>query len=328
MLQLVNLYMTQPRKDEALFNSGRTKMKGMLAFAKANPQYFFQDTLVKIVYNNNPWMASEGIPTAEMLDKLNLDKILEHYKSIFGNADGLHFTFVGNVDIEKAKPLFEKYLGSLPATPTEHKFKDNNIRPAKGVVEANIKKGKDAKSLVTIMWHGETEYTPEERIAFRALLDVLNITIIEKLREELGGMYSGGLNGSIVKRPYTHYTINGYVPTGPENVEKLTKALFDIIKDAQEKGVAQKDLDKVKETMKKQYRTQIQENEYWLDVLSQAFINGTDPELALDFEKRVDALKLEDLQKAAKKYLDMKNYIKAVLYPENANVETGVKKTF
>jgi zinc protease len=80
--------------------------------------------------------------------------------------------------------------------------------------------------------------------------------------------------------------------------------------------------------MKKQYRTQIQENEYWLDVLSQAFINGTDPELALDFEKRVDTLKLEDLQKAAKKYLDMKNYIKAVLYPENANVETGVKKTF
>lgn len=328
MLQLVNLYMTAPRKDEALFNSGRTKMKGMLAFAKANPQFFFQDTLVKIVYNNNPWMVGEGIPTVEMLDKLNLDKIMTHYKDIFGNAHGLHFTFVGNVDMDQAKPLFEKYLGSLPATPVERKFKDNNIRPAKGVVEANIKKGKDAKSLVTIMWHGETEYNPEERLAFRALLDVLNITVIEKLREELGGMYSGGLNGSIVKRPYVHYTISGYVPTGPENVDKLTKALFEIIKNAQDNGVAQKDLDKVKETLKKTYRTKVQENDYWLDVLSQAFIDGTNPEQALDYEKRVDALTIQDLQKAAKKYFDMKNYIKAVLYPESANVETGVKKTF
>lgn len=326
MLQLVNLYMTQPRKDESVFKSNITKTKGMLMFAKGNPQFFFQDTLTKITYNNNPWM--QMIPTAEQLDNMNLDRIMAIYKDVFGNADGLHFFFVGNIDVEKSRPLFEQYLGSLPATPVEHKFKDNNIRPAKGVVEANIKKGKDAKSLVTIMWHGETSYDPQERLAFRALLDALNITIIEKLREELGGMYSGGLNGSITKRPYVHYTINAYVPTGPENVDKLTKALFEIISKAKENGVPQKDLDKVKETMKKGYRTQSQENEYWLDVLSQAFINDTDPELALDYEKRVDALTIEDLKKAAQKYFDMQNYIKAVLYPESANVETGVKKSF
>src|SRR5690606_7096376 len=201
------------------------------------------------------------------------------------------------------------------------------IRPVQGVVEANIKKGKDEKSLITFYWSGETQYSREESMAFKALLDVLNITIIEKLREELGGMYSGGLSGSIQKRPYVHYAISANIPTGPESVEKLSKALLDIIKNAQEKGVSQTDLDKVKETLKKQYRTRIQDNDYWLNHLSQSFINGSDPENILDYEKKVDAITVADLKKAAQKFLKMDNYIKAVLYPENSKTPEP-KKTF
>ncbi len=325
-LQLVNLYFTQPRIDETLFKSFITKNKGMLQFIKGNPQVFFQDTLMKIVYNSNPWVS--GVPTEEEFNNLKADKALAIYKQIFGNADGMHFTLVGNIDLAKTKPLLEKYLGSLPATPAEHLYKDNNIRPVKGVVEANIKKGKEAKSLITLLWSGETEYSLEENMALKALVDVLNITVIEKLREELGGMYSGGLSGSIQKRPYVHYTVSANIPTGPESVDKLTNALLAIIKNAQEKGVEQKDLNKVKETWKKHYRTQLQENNYWLDNLSQAFIDQNNPERILDYEQRVDALTLADVQKAARKFLDMNNYVKAVLYPENAEVPAGVKKTF
>ncbi|MGN6165403.1 MAG: M16 family metallopeptidase [Flavisolibacter sp.] len=325
-LQLVNLYFTQPRKDGSLFKSFITKEKGMLQFLKGNPQVFYQDTLMKIIYNSNPWMTA--VPTEEEYANLNLDTALSVYKQIFGNADGMHFTFVGNLDANTVKPLLEKYLGSLPASPTDHEYKDLGIRPVKGVVEANIKKGKDAKSLINIFWSGETQYSREESIALKALIDVLNIKIIEKLREELGGMYSGGLGGSITKRPYVHYTVSANIPTGPESVDKLTNALFNIIKDAQQNGVDQKDLDKVKETWKKHYQTQLQENNFWLSSLSQAFIDQNDPENILDYEQKVDALTVADLQKAAQKFLPMNNYVKAVLYPENAEVPGGVKKTF
>jgi zinc protease len=325
-LQLVNLYFTQPRKDEQLFKSSVGKQKSMVQFLKGNPRAFYQDTLMKIIYNNSPWMSA--IPTEEEFNALDIEKILAIYKQIYGNADGMHFTFVGNIDPAKAKPLLEKYLGSLPGTPAEHNFKDNNIRPVKGVVEANIKKGKDPKSLITIIWSGETEYNSKERTSLRALIEVLNIKVIEKLREELGGMYSGGLNADIQKRPYPHYSISAMIPCGPENVDKLTNALLDIIKNAQQNGVSQTDLDKVKETWKKQYRAGMQTNELWLEGLSQAFIDQENPERILDFEKRVDAITIDDLKNAAQKYFDMKNYIKAVLYPENADVPAGVKKTF
>jgi len=157
---------------------------------------------------------------------------------------------------------------------------------------------------------------------------VLNIKVIEQLREAMSGMYSGGLGGSIQKRPYVHYSVSAQIPCGPENAEKLTDALFQIIKNAQSGKIEQKDLDKVKETWKKQYHVSLQENNAWLDNLSQAFIDQSNPEDILSFEQRVDALTLEDLQKAAQKFFDMKNYVKAVLYPESFNVQEGVKKVF
>ena len=72
----------------------------------------------------------------------------------------------------------------------------------------------------------------------------------------------------------------------------------------------------------------MQENTYWLEALSQAFIDQNNPENILDYEQKVNALTINDLQKAAQKFLPMNNYVKAVLYPENAEVPGGVKKTF
>jgi len=154
---------------------------------------------------------------------------------------------------------------------------------------------------------------------------VLNIEMIEKLREEMSGVYTVNMNGAIMKRPYEHYSISAAVPCGPENVEKLTKALLDIIKDAQDKGLAQKNLDKVKENWKKKYHTSLQENDFWLDDLSQAFINGDNPENILDYEQKVDAITIADLQKCAKQYFTLDNMVKSVLYPESANVKEEVK---
>src|SRR5688572_716379 len=322
-LQMMYLFYTQPRKDEGLYKSFVTKSKSALQFIKQNPQAWFQDSLGKIIYNNNPW-ANE-IPESSDFDRLNLDKSFAIYKDVFGNAHGMHYSFVGNIDVEKAKPLLEKYIGSLPSSPIENKFKDNGIRMVKGSTEANLKKGKESQAMVTFMFEGETEYNREEKMNLAALLEVLNIKIIEKLREEMSGIYGGGMGGTIYKRPYVHYRITAGFPCGPENVEKLTKALLDIIKDAQEKGVEQKDLDKVKETWKKQYHVNLQSNDWWLTGLSNAFIDQVNAENLLDYEKRVDAIKREDLQKAARKFLTLNNMVKAVLYPESSTITPGVK---
>ncbi len=322
-LQMMYLYYTEPGKNEALFKSFVSKNKAQIQFLKQDPNAYFRDTLSKILYNNNPW--AEGIPDAEDFDRLNLDKAFSIYKSIYGNAWGMHYTFVGNVDAEKIKPLLEKYLGSLPATKKENTYKDNGVRMLTGSTEANLKRGKESQSLITLRFEGETEYSSKEKLNLDALLEVMNIKIIEKLREEMSGIYGGGMYGTIEKRPYVHYSISAGMPCGPENVEKLTTALIDLIKDVQEKGVEQKDLDKIKETWRKQYHVNLQSNNWWLSGLTRAWIDRNNPENLLDYEQRVDEIKIEDLQQTAKKFLTLNNMVKAVLYPESSNITPGVK---
>lgn len=324
-LQLMYLYFTKPRMDASAFKSFVTKQKASLQFLKDNPQAFFADTIAKIVYKNSPW--AQGIPTAEDYDRLDLEKSFGIYNQLFNNAYGMHFTFVGNIDPAKAKPLLEKYLGSLPASQKENKYKDNGVRMVNGVIQANVQKGKESQSFVTFLFEGETAFNRENRMALAALIEVLNIRVIEKLREEMSGIYGGGFSGSISKRPYEHYSIRANIPCGPENVEKLSDALIELIKSAQNGQLEQKDLDKVKETWKKQYRVNLQNNNYWLSALSNAFIDQTNPENILDYEQKVDALTLADLQKAAGKYLTLDNMVKVALYPENVKMPE-TKKAF
>jgi zinc protease len=104
-------------------------------------------------------------------------------------------------------------------------------------------------------------------------------------------------------------------PAGPENVDKLTTAFFDIIKSAQEKGIDQKDLDKVKETLKKQNEDQMKSNDHWLNTLTRSWIEREDPQWIYDYAKKVQELTTRDIQEAAKKYLNLNNYLKGVLYP-------------
>ncbi|HSC39813.1 MAG TPA: insulinase family protein, partial [Chitinophagaceae bacterium] len=131
-LQLLYLYFTQPRRDEGLFKSFITSQKAIVQNLKADPNNYYSDTLSKIQDANNPW--ADGLPTVADYDQISLDRVMAIYKQVYGNAYGMHFTFVGNIDTNKIKPLLETYLASLPATPKENKFTDVGLRPVKGIV--------------------------------------------------------------------------------------------------------------------------------------------------------------------------------------------------
>jgi zinc protease len=312
--QLVYTYFTQPRKDAALFQNYVSSQKSIMDNMKSIPQAYFSDTLSKVVYNNHPYTPI--METAASFDQLNLDRVMAIYKEVFSNADGLHFTFVGNIDMDKIKQYITTYLGSLPGSPAKHNYKDVGLRPAKGPLNIDVKKGAEKQSLVVMQYSGEMAYNKETDLQLAMLSEVMNIKIIEKLREEMGGIYGGGMQGALSKRPYEQYDIAVSFPCGPENVDKLVAAFLGIVKDVSDKGIDDKDMAKVKETLKKQYEVQIKNNDYWLQSLSKSFIDQTDPAWILAYPGKVEGVTAAQLQQLCKKLMDTPNYIKAVLYPE------------
>ncbi len=316
MLQLVNLYITQPRKDQGLFAAYKEKQMSMLKFMTSNPQVGYFDTTIKTLYDNNP-LARMVIPTQEDFDKINLDRALEIYKNEIGGADGYHFFLVGNVDPATALPLIETYLGSLPKNNNTPAIADNGVRPIKGVHSIKVNKGKEKKSLILAIYSGETPYSEDLALKTQALAEVLNIKVIEDLREKMGAIYGGGFNGNVSKEPYERYSIQLQLPCGPENVDKLLAAAKDEIKDLKEKGPEAKDIDKVKSQWHEKHLTDVKENKYWADKLEGVIFWGKDKDRVLQYETYIQKLTPAEIQATANQLFNGKNEFISVLYPES-----------
>jgi zinc protease len=316
MLQLMNLSMTAPRKDEGLFKAFKEKQLTMIQFASSNPKAAFADTTVKTLYSNNP-MAKMVIPHAADYNNINLDRALEIYRNEFSSADGYHFFIVGNVNAAAAIPLLETYLGSIPSNHKDVSFKDNGVRPIKGVSNLQIRKGKEKQSLVLAIYSGEVPYSEELALKAKALTEVLNIKVIEELREKMGAIYGGGFNSSVAKEPYQRYSIQLQLPCGPDNVDKLLAASDEEIRKLKENGPDQKDLDKVKSQWHEKYVTDIKENKYWVGTLESVLFWGGDKKRALNSDTYMQQLTPADIQATAKYLLNGTNKFVSVLNPES-----------
>lgn len=313
MFQLTHLYFTQPRYDEELFKSFITKQQAMYQNMSADPQYTFQDSVMTILYRDHPW--APRVPKPENFAKIDAQRALSIYKERFGDVNGFTFVIVGKFSVDSIKPLLATYLGSLKSTPKKSTFKDVGLRPAKGL-KKEVLKGTEPKSFIRMFWNGEAPYSTDEQLKIQALTEVLNIKLIEKLREDLAGIYGGGMFGSLNKYPYGHFSLGASLPCGPENVDKLIEATLQEIQKMKTDGPALEDLNKVKETWRQQHEVNLKENNYWARQLLQSIELGIDLTNVLSYEKRIAQLTPIDVKEAANKYLDMKNYTQIVLNPE------------
>ncbi len=313
LFQQVYLYFTDINKDEKAFRSELEKQKGFLTNYLSNPQNYFREEFNKFQYGKNPRYI--GFPTAEKLDATNYELAYQKYKERFAGAGGFNFYFVGNIDDVKLKEYAMKYIASLPDTGKGETYKVSDFRPLSGAHEKTIYKGKDPKSSVSIKWRGDTEYSKSEDLAIQVLGEILTIKLIEKLREEEGGVYGVGARGSLNKLPYGNYNFSIGFPCGPENVKKLTDAAISELKTIISEGPTDKDLTKVKESRLLDYKEKSKQNRFWLYNLQDADYYQESFETGKTYAETINKLSKEDVKKVAKKYLDQ-GYILGVLMPE------------
>jgi zinc protease len=315
MMQLMNLYFTSPRLDTGLFKSFVQKNKSQFALLGANPQAVFIDSFYKTIYHHDP-LAPVAVPKTEYFDQINLNRLMQIYKERFGNANGMHFTFVGSIKEEELKPLIEKYIASLPSTPKKFSYVDNKLRPSKGKLAVDVYKGKEQKSLILAAYSGEVPYSDALDLKADAISEILNIRIIEELREKIQGIYGGGTQARFDKLPYSHYTFFLQLPCGPEKVDTLLYAANAEIQNLIKNGPSQENLEKVKQQWKEQHKVSIKENNTWLSELQSFYLQGNNPDYFINYEKYVDALTAKDIQDAAKLLLSTNNVVTGILRPE------------
>jgi zinc protease len=102
----------------------------------------------------------------------------------------------------------------------------------------------------------------------------------------------------------------------PDRVDELVSAALQQIDSAKLKPFDPVYIEKVRETQRRGYEVNMKQNRFWLNTLYSYYVDNGNPEKMLNYPKFVENLKADAIQNAVKKYFNMDNYVKVVLYPE------------
>ena len=312
MFQMIYLFFTNPNKNKTDFDAFIGKMKTYVENKSSNPNSVFYDTISAVL---GQYHYSKLPLTVEKLEKIDFDRVYEIYKERFSDPSGFTFMFVGTFSLDTFKPMVEKYIGGIPSFNKEESYKDLGIRTPKGIIKKTVYNGMEPKSFVNIVLSGPFEFNRSNARGLHCLIDLINIKLIEKMREEKSEVYGAGGFFDYSIYPAETYLVNFQWGCAPENVNDLINTLWSELEKIKTNGCNEKDLQKVKEESLRNYEINMKKNSYWLNLITGRALEKKDFLDILDYEEFIKGLKSDDLKHLANKYLSKENVGEFILMP-------------
>ena len=314
LLQLAYLSFTAPRMDEEAFESFKQRTKASLANQEANPMTALTDTLQMEMYGDHPLA---GRVKAEMIDQLDYNRIMEMYKDRFKEAGDFTFLFVGNINLEEAKPLIETYLGGLPTINRKENYQDIQLNIRKGTHKNLFEKQMETpKATVLNIISGNCEYNLKNDLLMTMLSQTMSMVYLETVREKEGASYGVSAFGQLSRGIKDEALFQIYFDTDPAKREKMEQIVMSELQKVAQEGPRPEHLAKVKEFLLKKHIEDAKENSYWLGQLNNYYWYKTD--MNTDYEKLVNNLTAEDVKNFTKALLDQGNIIEITMTAKEA----------
>jgi zinc protease len=255
--------------------------------------------------------------TPARVNALDRAKMLAFYKQRFANAADFTFFMVGTFKIDEAMPLLQRYIGGLPSTgQATSDYKNVGIPFPATTQKVTGEKGREPKSETVISFFADPPGNdPMEQERVLAATDVLEIALRDILREELGQTYtvSADLAQNLPQRGGGHIQVS--FGASPENIGKMTARVMEEVERLKKEGPTEDLVNRAKETARRNYETQLKQNNYWLLRFQAVKLWGQDPTIIAKRVERINALTPASIQDAFKKYFPAERSTAITLNP-------------
>lgn len=314
LLQLVHMYFVAPRFDNDAFTALKGRYMAFVANMGSDVNKVFRDSVAVTATDHNPRTI---LFNTDMISSLNLETMKRVYQERFIDASDFTFVFVGNIDIEKAKPMIETYLGSIKDIDREESWKDNGVDyPEKDTFNHFAREMETPKTTIHIDLHGDIKYTRENKVLMKLVAELLDKRYIDVIREQEGGTYGVGVGASVDKLPREEYNLVIRFDTDPAKADRLKGLVYDEIKALYSKGVMVDDLIEAKKNFIKEYQENLRKNSYWINAFNQYYNMGDSMMTMDEYEKMINSITKEKVEKFAKKYFAKPGKIEVVMSPK------------
>ena len=314
--QMIHSLLTGVNKNPEAFNAYLSRLAASTATLKENRDALFENAIQTSLKRGSSRFTGL-IPTEADWKNTNYDTIYRAYQNAFSNANGMQFTFVGKAQPSQIKQLSERYLGSLPSNLTQtNTARDTGERLDFSNRTIELTKGTEALAQVRLMFGGAAPYSQDDALALSAIAHALNIRLVERLREEEGGVYSPYVYAAMNKQPYEQYALTIGFSCAPDNIDKLIASTQDEVNQLIQKGIRPQDLLKFQQAERASYEKITNTNEFWVGSIEQALKDGQPLSSITNYPQRVSAIDPKAIQAVAKKYLSNQQRVTAILRPE------------
>ena len=312
MMQLTYLYFTAQRADQDAFQSWKNKTRAQLQNQEAQPIAAFQDTLNRLLYNDNPFAR---MMKADDVDKVDYDRVMQIAKERFANAKDFTFIITGAFDEATMLPLVAQYIGGLPSKGKAEKAKSLGVSFAEGNIDNEFaKKMEVPMAIVLYMETAKGKFNLRNELTLDIAQQILDIIYTEEIREKEGGTYgvstAGGYNYAYL--PETQSYLQIVYQTSPEEYARLNKRIEELLADFSENGPSEANIAKVKDYMHKKHQENLRENRFWSSTLKDYLKYGVDYDT--DYEEVLDSITAEDIRAAIADLLAEKNQLRVIMY--------------
>lgn len=320
LLQLLNLLFTKSQFNDDGWN---VIINNYMTVAKNHglqPNDVYVDKINEILYGDDVRRAPIDM---SYIEKMNPEKAASVYFERFANPADFTYMFIGDFDEEQLIDLCCYYLGSLETSNQREETIFKYWDFPKGKTSAVVEKGLDNQGMVYICFGGELPKAESMEKGFyenemlNQLRNVFDIRLREVIREEKSGSYGISVSSFITGTPKRYYRFSVEFGCEPERQQELTDAVISVIEDFQNNGIPQIYIDKVNESILRNYEVNKRNNYWWMDRLEMGLVFEDEPMwFAENLDRIINWITPSVLQDAAKKYLNTNNYISVYLKPE------------
>ncbi|MCX5746321.1 MAG: insulinase family protein [Proteobacteria bacterium] len=316
MMQLVHGAFVEPHVDASAFEAWKLQQLQLAKLIGANTQAIFIIGAFDALFDHHPRIPLP-FPTEQRIAAIKLDQAVAQYRARMANAADFGFVIVGAFDVAAMRPLVEKYLASLPATKAKHEtVKDVGLKPHQGTLNKTVRAGDENKAMSMIVASAIVPWSLTVEADAEILQGVLNIELLEVLREKLGGTYSVSVQSQADRSPPQRAMTLAVFESDPTRATAMQAEAWKTLDALATTPVKDDTLAKVKEQLVKEHGANLLENAYWTGLLERVVRYGDDLATLVAIDRVTARVTAANVKKIAAQFVGKTNRVTVTLLPE------------
>ncbi|MDO5787918.1 MAG: insulinase family protein [Fusobacterium sp.] len=314
-LEYMNYLIYEPKVDKIIYENTISDLRESLNNRNNSPQIVYRDKIREIYSGKN----NRKLPLSEKdLTLISPEKVLNIYKEKFSNFSEYNLIVVGSFTEEELEKNLKTYVASLPSKKSETTITPLDLKIPKNIVKEKVIKGVDKKATVTLIFPYNFKYGYEEKTLYNSFSQILNIALIEDIREKIGGVYSISSRTSLSPNNYGEDKMVISYSCDISRVDEIEKAVLQSLESLLYKDIDKEKINSVVKNYELSYNTEMKENSFWFNYLYQK-ITVPNYKLATPEEYK-ELVTKENIWKVNRKAINLKNYISVTLIPEKEEI--------